>query len=145
MPDDELAGHVALRFASRGVEVAADERLARMCAVFKDRCATTVELADWLMMYFVHIEPRQEDLAAHVTEAIKPALIDLRARLSNVEWSKAALAAAIKDVITAHGIKMPQLAHAVRVLVCGRAQTPSIDAVLELFPREVVLHRLPIG
>jgi glutamyl-tRNA synthetase len=145
MPDDVLAGHVALRFASRDVEVAADERLARMCAVFKDRCATTVELADWLTMYFVHIEPRQEDLAAHVTEAIKPALVDLRARLSNVEWSKAALAAAIKDVITAHGIKMPQLAHAVRVLVCGRAQTPSIDAVLELFPREVVLHRLPIG
>jgi glutamyl-tRNA synthetase len=146
MPDDVLAGHVALRFASRGVvEVAADERLARMCAVFKDRCATTVELADWLTMYFVHIEPRQEDLAAHVTDAIKPALIDLRARLSNVEWSKAALAAAIKDVITAHGIKMPQLAHAVRVLVCGRAQTPSIDAVLELFPREVVLHRLPVG
>jgi glutamyl-tRNA synthetase len=146
MADDVLAGHVALRFASRGVvEVAADERLARMCAVFKDRCATTVELADWLTMYFVHIEPRQEDLAAHVTDAIKPALIDLRARLSNVEWSKAALAAAIKDVITAHGIKMPQLAHAVRVLVCGRAQTPSIDAVLELFPREVVLHRLPVG
>jgi len=145
MPDNVLAGHVALRFASRGVEVPADERLARMCAVFKDRCATTVELADWLTMYFVHIEPRPEDLAAHVTEAIKPALVDLRARLSNVEWSKAALGAAIKDVITAHGIKMPQLAHAVRVLVCGRAQTPSIDAVLELFPREVVLHRLPIG
>lgn len=145
MPDDVLAGHVALRFASRGVEVAADESLARMCAVFKDRCATTVELAEWLTMYFVHIEPRQEDLAAHVTEAIQPALVDLRARLSNVEWSKAALAVAIKDVITAHGIKMPQLAQAVRVLVCGRAQTPSIDAVLELFPREVVLHRLPIG
>ena len=30
----------------------------------------------------------------------------------------------------------------VRVLVCGRAQTPSIDAVLELFPRDVVLGRL---
>jgi glutamyl-tRNA synthetase len=37
---------------------------------------------------------------------------------------------------------MPQLAHAVRVLVCGRAQTPSIDAVLELFPRDTVLARL---
>ena len=145
MPDDLLAGHVALRFASRGIEVPADERLARMCAVFKDRCATTVELADWLTMYFVHIEPRPEDLAAHVTEAIQPALRDLRDRLAQTEWSKAALAAAIKDVITSHGIKMPQLAHAVRVLVCGRAQTPSIDAVLELFPREVVLHRLPIG
>jgi glutamyl-tRNA synthetase len=37
---------------------------------------------------------------------------------------------------------MPQLAHAVRVLVCGRSQTPSIDAVLELFARELVLARL---
>ena len=145
MPDHDLAVHASARLAARGLTVPADEVLARMCALFKDRCATTVELADWLTMYFVHIEPRQEDLAAHVTDAIKPALIDLRARLSNVEWSKAALAAAIKDVITSHGIKMPQLAHAVRVLVCGRAQTPSIDAVLELFPREVVLHRLPIG
>jgi glutamyl-tRNA synthetase len=37
---------------------------------------------------------------------------------------------------------MPQLAHAVRVLVCGRAQTPSIDAVLALFPRQTVRARL---
>ena len=145
MPDDVLAGHVASRFASRGVEVPADERLARMCAVFKDRCATTVELAEWLTMYFVHIEPRQEDLTAHVTEAIQPALRDLRDRLAEAEWSKAALAAVIKAVITEHGIKMPQLAHAVRVLVCGRAQTPSIDAVLELFSREVVIARLSAG
>jgi glutamyl-tRNA synthetase len=29
-----------------------------------------------------------------------------------------------------------------RVLVCGRAQTPSIDAVLALFPREAVLAAL---
>jgi len=145
MPDHELAVHASARLAARGLAAPADEVLARMCALFKDRCATTVELADWLTMYFVHIEPRQEDLAAHVTEAIKPALVDLRGRLSEVEWSKAALGASIKDVIAAHGIKMPQLAHAVRVLVCGRAQTPSIDAVLELFPREVVLHRLPIG
>ncbi len=145
MPDDVLAGHVALRFASRGIEVPADALLARMCAVFKDRCATTVELAEWLTMYFVHIEPRPEDLAAHVTEAIQPALSDLRDRLAGAEWSKAALAAVIKAVITEHGIKMPQLAHAVRVLVCGRAQTPSIDAVLELFSREVVIARLSAG
>jgi glutamyl-tRNA synthetase len=96
-------------------------------------------------MYVSDVKPSDEDRALHVTDAIKPALVDLRARLSNVDWSKAALTAAIKDVITAHGIKMPQLAHAVRVLVCGRAQTPSIDSVLELFPREVVLRRLPIG
>jgi glutamyl-tRNA synthetase len=37
---------------------------------------------------------------------------------------------------------MPVLAPAARVLVCGRAQTPSLDAVLELFDRELVLARL---
>jgi glutamyl-tRNA synthetase len=37
---------------------------------------------------------------------------------------------------------MPQLAIPVRLLVCGRAQTPSVDAVLELFSKEEVAKRL---
>ena len=37
---------------------------------------------------------------------------------------------------------MPQLAMPVRVLVMGTAQTPSLDAVLALFEREIVLERL---
>jgi glutamyl-tRNA synthetase len=37
---------------------------------------------------------------------------------------------------------MPQLAMPVRVLVMGTAQTPSLDAVLELSAREIVLERL---
>jgi len=39
-------------------------------------------------------------------------------------------------------MKMPQLAMPVRVLVLGTAQTPSLDAVLELLEREKVLARL---
>jgi glutamyl-tRNA synthetase len=37
------------------------------------------------------------------------------------------------------GLKMPQLAMPVRVLVMGTAQTPSLDAVLELASREKVV------
>jgi glutamyl-tRNA synthetase len=73
---------------------------------------------------------------------VKTALVTLRDKLANVEWNKAAINAAIKETIAVHGLKMPQLAHAVRVLVCGRPQTPSIDAVLELFERDIVLSRL---
>jgi glutamyl-tRNA synthetase len=142
LSDSSLATLVSSRFAARGVNVPADDHLGRLCALFKDRCATTMELAEWLAMYFMDVEPRGEDLAAHVTDVVKPALQSLRERLVEIEWSKPVIAAVIKEVITAHGIKMPQLAHAVRVLVCGRAQTPSIDAVLELFPREVVIARL---
>jgi glutamyl-tRNA synthetase len=113
-----------------------------MCALFKDRCATTVELADWLAMYFADVSPSADDLAAHVTDVVRPAVQTLSEKLGAVEWNKATISAAIKETLATHGLKMPQLAHAVRVLVCGRAQTPSIDAVLELFTREAVLGRL---
>jgi len=137
-----LAALVVGQFARRGINVTEDEVAAR-CGLFKDRCSTTVELADWLQMYFADVAPSAEDLAAHVTDAVKPALATLRDKLAALsEWTKPAIAAAIKETLTAHGLKMPQLAHAVRVLVCGRAQTPSVDAVLELFARQKILDRL---
>jgi glutamyl-tRNA synthetase len=139
LPDDRLAELLAAQLKRRGI--VADD-VARVMGLFKDRCSTTVELADWVAMYYADVHPTAEDLAAHVTELVKPALPTLRDKLSQAEWNKAAIAAAIKETLAVHGLKMPQLAHAVRVLVCGRPQTPSIDAVLELFPRETVLLRL---
>ncbi|MEJ6003483.1 glutamate--tRNA ligase [Paucibacter soli] len=139
--DGRLALLVAAQLAKRGM--AADvARLPAMVALFKDRCATTVALADWLSMYFGPVAPNAEERAAHVSEAVKPALAALAEQFAGIEWNKAAIQAAIKQVITAHGLKMPQLAIPVRVLVCGRAQTPSVDAVLELFSKEIVIERL---
>jgi glutamyl-tRNA synthetase len=140
--DASLAELVAAQLARRGIEATVDQRLQRLCALFKDRCATTVELADWIGMYFVEAQPRAEDLATHVTDAVRPALAALRGRLVEAPWDRTSIAAAIKATLAESGLKMPQLAHAVRVLVCGRSQTPSLDAVIELFTREQVLWRL---
>jgi glutamyl-tRNA synthetase len=140
--DARLAALVAGQFARRGLDVVADELLNRMCALFKDRCATVVELTDWLAMYFTDAVPAEADLAAHVTDAIRPALQTLSIALESIEWNKAAIGTAIKQTLATHALKMPQFAPAVRVLVAGRAQTPSLDAMLELFARQVVLARL---
>jgi glutamyl-tRNA synthetase len=140
--DARLAALAQQQLASRGVAVADLDLLARAAALFKDRCSTVVELADWVEMIFVPVPPREEDRVAHLTAAVLPALRGLRERFTTVDWDKAAIAAAIKETLAAHQVKMPQLAPALRVLVCGRAQTPSIDAVLALFPRETVLARL---
>ncbi len=140
--DARLAQLVQSQLATRGVAVADLGLLAPCAALFKDRCTTTVELADWVEMLFVPVTPREEDVAAHVGDAVKPALRTLRDRLAEVDWDKATIAAAMKETLAAHGLKMPQLAPAVRVLVCGRSQTPSIDAVLALFDRATVLQRL---
>jgi glutamyl-tRNA synthetase len=140
--DATLVPLVVTQLQRLGIDAGAGELIGRMCALYKDRCATTVELAQWLAMYFAPVHPSPEDLAAHVPDAVRPALATLRDRFAAIEWHKVTIATAIKETLAAHGLKMPQLAHAVRVLVCGRAQTPSVDAVLELFARDVVIARL---
>ena len=139
---ERLAELVTRQLATRGVDMAPAFDLEGACALFKDRCSTVVELADWVEMFFVPARPAVADLQAHVSESLTPALRALRERLAEVAWDKAAIAQALKDTLAEHRLKMPQLAPAVRVLVCGRAQTPSIDAVLALFPREKVLRAL---
>jgi len=140
MADDALAPLVRAQLQRRGIE--ADERLAQICALFKDRSDTTVVLADWVARCYADVEPKAEELAQHVTDAIKPALQLLCDKLAACTWDKPSIAAAIKEVLAASAIKMPQLAMPVRVLVLGTAQTPSVDAVLELVGREKVLARL---
>lgn len=140
MPDAQLAPLVAEQLAKRGQT--ADDRLEAICALFKDRCDTVVALADWAQAFYADVSPKAEDLAQHVTDAIKPALAALAQKLSTAEWTKEAIAAAIKQTLTECGLKMPQLAMPVRVLVMGTPQTPSVDAVLLLQGREKTVARL---
>jgi glutamyl-tRNA synthetase len=142
LPINELAQHVVQQWASRGVVVTADTRLERQCQLFKDRCSTTAELADWLSMYIGPVAPSESDLHTHVTDAVKPAIQTLREHLTQAPWTASDITASIQQTLSTHALKMPQLAHAVRVLVCGRPQTPSLDTVLELFDRETVINRL---
>lgn len=140
MDDAALAPLVAARLQQRGITP--DERLPAICGLFKDRCETLVILADWAQAFYVDVQPKAEDVATHITEAIKPALATLSDKLANVAWDKASIAAAIKETLSAHGLKMPQLAMPVRVLVMGTPQTPSLDAVLELQNSEKILEKL---
>ena len=138
-----LAGLVVAQLGRIGVDVVADERLVAMCALFKDRCSTTVELADWLSIYFRDVQPGDEDRAAHLTEAVRPAIAALAQRLEDLAaWDVASIAQALKDTLAEFKLKMPLLAVPVRVAVCGRAQTPSVDAVLSLFDKKSVVERL---
>ncbi len=140
MADDALAPLVAAQLHKQGL--AADDRLAAICGLFKDRCDTTLVLARWAAAFYTDVTPVAEERTQHVTDAVKPAIATLADKLATVAWDKASIAAAIKEVLAAHSMKMPQLAMPVRVLVMGTAQTPSLDAVLALCSRETVLARL---
>jgi glutamyl-tRNA synthetase len=141
MADDALAPLVSAELAKRGVS--ADDRLPAICGLFKDRCDTLLVLADWAAAFYNDVTPQADDVAKHITPAVLPALDALAAKLGALaEWSIATVSAAFKEVLAEQGLKMPQLAMPVRVLVMGTPQTPSVDAVLFLCGKEKVLSRL---
>jgi glutamyl-tRNA synthetase len=140
MDDTALAPLVADQLEKRSIAV--DNRLPHICALFKDRCDTTVALANWAAAFYADITPNPEEHTQHVTDVVRPALLALAEKLAACVWERPAIAAAIKEVLVAHGLKMPQLAMPVRVLVMGTAQTPSLDAVLALQKKQTILERL---
>ncbi len=131
--------------AQRGAETAGAPAVAEVIGLLKERSNTLIELADAAMLFYRQPQADAALLQQHLTDAVKPALQQFTSLLANVEWQKAAISAALKQVLAEHAMKMPQLAMPLRLLVTGQLQTPSIDAVLELFGREVVLARLQQG
>ncbi|OLL30506.1 glutamate--tRNA ligase [Burkholderia sp. SRS-W-2-2016] len=132
-------------FAELGIDAAALAQGADLVGVvglMKDRASTVKEIAQNAAMFYRVPAPDAESLAQHVTDAVRPALADLAAALKTVEWNREAIAATLKATLGAHKLKMPQLAMPVRLLVAGTTHTPSIDAVLMLFGRDVVVSRI---
>ncbi len=140
--DAVLAGQVARRLARRGVDPETGIDLAAVVALYKERVSTLNELADAAAPFCMDMHPAPQLVAEHLSEPVRLALRALRARFAEVAWDRAALNQALKDCLREHGMKMPQLAIPLRVLVLGMPQTPSIDAVLEALGRERVLTRL---
>ena len=140
-----LANLVAQQLVKLGITLEAQTIAAHLplvCALLKDRCDTTIALATWAAKFYGDVTPDAAEQEQHVTDAVRPALLLLAEKLANCVWDKASIAAAIKEVLAAHAMKMPQLAMPVRVLVMGTAQTPSLDSVLEICGREKVIARL---
>ena len=140
--NERLAALVQPRLAVRGVTVSATPSLAAISGLYKERVSNLNELADAAEVFYIDLHPKAEILAQHLTPEALPALADFVAGISEVAWEATAISALIKTCIGKHGLKMPRLAMPLRVLLTGQAQTPSVDALVALFPRELVLKRL---
>jgi len=143
LSDEELAKHVSVFLEKENV--IADERIPLMCGLFKDRCDTLVSLAKWVKCFYapVHIpkEERDKHLGPHMNAALE-LMRDKLAKINKEEWHKESISLALKQVLSETGLKMPQLAMPVRVLLMGTAQTPSLDAVIAIFDQKTVIERL---
>ncbi len=144
--DNERLAQLALPKLERdGARFDGAPALPTVLGLMKERVNTINELADAAMLFYRDPQPDPELLALHLTDAVRAALATFAERSATVEWNKATLAAMLKEVLAAHSLKMPQLAMPLRLLLTGQLQTPAIDAVLELFGRDVVLARVQKG
>jgi len=137
-----LAALVRPRLEARGVKVSDVPVLESIVSLYKERVATLNELADAAEVFYIELHPAQDLLDMHLLPDVLPALRELAERFADVAWEAPALAALIKEVLAKHNLKMPKLAMPLRVMLVGQTHTPSVDAVLALFPRETVLARI---
>ncbi len=140
--NERLAALAQPRMLAAGAVFEGAPALPVVLALMKERTNTVNELADAAMLFYRTPQPDAALLTQHLTDAVKPALLAFAERCQTVEWSKEALSAMIKEVLAAHGLKMPQMAMPLRLIVTGQLQTPAIDAVLQIFGRETIVARL---
>jgi glutamyl-tRNA synthetase len=144
--DEEFLAGLARPFVEKqGYDVRKGPPLARVFALIKERVSTLEELAAAAAYFYRAVEPPEDLRKQHYAGDARPAMEELKTRLAATDWQRAAINEAIKSVVAAHKLKMPKVAMPLRVMVTGTAQTPSVDAVLELIGREEVLARMDRG
>lgn len=143
--DARLAALLRPRLEARGLTPKDAPPLEAIIALYKERSTHLNELADAAEVFFADPAPDAELLAQHLTPEARPALADFVAGLEKVTWEAPAINALIKQCLAAHSLKMPKLAMPLRILLTGQAHTPSVDALIALFPRELALKRLRLA
>jgi len=127
-----------------GIKVSGPD-LGKAADLYRERVHTLDELADAVRYFYEPVMPDAALLAEHLNEVSRPALVKLLDSLRDVEWEKAAIGAAIKPLVAEFKLKMPQIMMPLRVLLTGKAQTPSVDAVMTVLGKEECLSRLRAG
>lgn len=142
--DNALLGDaLARRLAEHGAEGPFEaSKLAAVAELLKPRASTLVELADASVYFFRPVHASADLLAQHLTPTARACLEDLRHRFAGIHWRREDIGRAVKELLAARKLKMPELAMPLRVAVCGTPHTPSIDATLELIGQAEVIDRL---
>jgi glutamyl-tRNA synthetase len=137
-----LADDIAVRLEQLGVQNVSHETLTQQIALYRERTQTLQELANSLVYFYQTPEPAQDQLEKHLTDDIKPVLSNLIELLKTSEWTADAVHHVIDKIVQDNGLKFPKVAMPLRVILTGSAQSPSINEVMYILGREVVLKRL---
>jgi len=142
MPEAALGMRLVPFLQRAGLDPEAGPDAGAVAMLLRDRCETLVLMADAASYFYSTPTVAQDKVAEMVTPANHGALVELHGEFATIDWTREALAAAMKAAAVRHGIKPPQIMMPMRLLVAGTPATPAIDAVLALLGRDVARSRM---
>jgi glutamyl-tRNA synthetase len=110
--------------------------------LYRERANNLNQLAKDIAYFYVAPNACSEDKEKHITPEVLPALKTLAEKLANIDWNAEAIHVAINDVVTQYALKFPKIAMPLRVMICGIAQSPSIDQVMAILGKTECLKRI---
>jgi len=130
-----------------GNEVQAGPSFVKVVDLLKARANTLIEIAQGAKLFYMDApnhDLQSADFKSNVSETIIPVIKEFTEKLQKTDGSKETIAAAMKEVLTNHSMKMPVLAMPIRYLMFATTQTPAIDAMMSIIGIEEVVKRLSV-
>ena len=137
-----LSADIIERLHSLDVQVSAEPSLNKVLDLYKERANNLNQLAKDIAYFYAKPVANATDKEKHLTDDIKPALKTLAKNLSNIRWTAEAIHHEINTVVTQYSVKFPKIAMPLRVMICGIAQSPSIDQVMAIMGKQETLARI---
>ena len=138
--------HVAKEFAWHmekiGVNTSHGPDLEDVIQAQCERTKTLKEMAE-RSRYFYEPVVLSDEMKAHFTDEINPALTSARDRLASLpNWTKEAIHEVLASTAEIYGLKLGKLAQPIRIAMTGGTVSPPIDITMQLLGREKVVERL---
>jgi len=140
----ELVKHLRPFLQRYPLEKYPEDYLERVLEGVKTRVKTLKEMAEMIDFYFLEeIEPEERDKVKFLTEKIKPALERFLAELEHFDFEdELKMEEQFKGLVNELGVKVKDLAQAVRVALTGRSISPPLFEVMKNLGKERVKRRI---
>lgn len=144
LPYEVLQPHLDYHFEKLGISRVSGPLTEQLIPLFAPRSQTLVEFCQSCQFFYQPVtEYDSEALTKHVTKDTPlhlQKLADSLERLSR--WGAESIHDCLKNYVTEHELKFPQLAQPIRIALTGSTQSPAIDQTLAIMGQIEVLSRL---
>ncbi|MFN3505114.1 MAG: glutamate--tRNA ligase [Caldimicrobium sp.] len=140
----KILSHLKPFLSSYSIEKFEESYLLKIIESVKVRTKTLKEMAEMIDFYFVEeLNYKDELLAKYVTPQIKPLLGELLKNIDNLNFEdEKEVENYFRNFSERAGIKLKDLAQAIRVALTGKTVSPPLFEVMKLLGKEKVKKRL---